>query len=79
MNRPSNQQEWLDQVTEEIVDQDLEIIDPHIVELFSAMYFAHLGSRITNNVATKSIFVRVAVLLAYPIALILPPSRELAK
>ena len=29
MNRPSNQQEWLDQVTEEIVDQDLEIIDPH--------------------------------------------------
>ena len=29
MNRPSDQQEWLDQVTEEIVDQDLEIIDPH--------------------------------------------------
>jgi len=29
VNRPSNQQEWLDQVTEEIVDQDLEIIDPH--------------------------------------------------
>ncbi len=29
MNRPSNQREWLDQVTEEIVDQDLEIIDPH--------------------------------------------------
>ena len=29
MNRPSNQREWLDQVTEKIVDQDLEIIDPH--------------------------------------------------
>tara|TARA_Y100000590_G_scaffold93947_1_gene106500 strand:- start:180 stop:1208 length:1029 start_codon:yes stop_codon:yes gene_type:complete len=29
VNRPSNQQEWLDQITEEIVDQDLEIIDPH--------------------------------------------------
>ena len=29
MTRPSNQQEWLDQITEEIVDQDLEIIDPH--------------------------------------------------
>ena len=29
MKRPSNQQEWLDQITEEIVDQDLEIIDPH--------------------------------------------------
>ena len=29
MNRPSDQLGWLDQVTEEIVDQDLEIIDPH--------------------------------------------------
>jgi len=29
VNRPSDQLEWLDQFTEEIVDQDIEIIDPH--------------------------------------------------
>ena len=29
MNRPSDQLGWLDQVSEDIIDQDIEIVDPH--------------------------------------------------
>ena len=29
MNKPSDQLGWLDQVSEDIIDQDIEIIDPH--------------------------------------------------
>ena len=29
MNRPSGQSGWLDQVSEDIIDQDIEIVDPH--------------------------------------------------
>ena len=29
MNIPTDQQRWLDQISEEIIDHDIEIIDPH--------------------------------------------------
>ena len=29
MNNPTDQQGWLDQISEEIIDQDIEIVDPH--------------------------------------------------
>ncbi len=29
MNNPTDQQRWLDQISEEIIDHDIEIVDPH--------------------------------------------------
>ena len=29
MNNPTDLQGWLDQISEEIIDQDIEIVDPH--------------------------------------------------